>query len=98
MLGFALASARRTGHYAPVTACVVPGCEHAATVGEDWSSSPPLEPIRAYRKGVEMQLAVRDLAVTLTLCAEHGEALAAAGWAAVLAQLDGWGWQPINGK
>ena len=35
-----------------------------------------------------MQLAVRDVAVKLALCAEHGEALAATGWAARAEQLD----------
>ena len=75
--------------------CDVPGCEAEATHGEDWSSTPPLQPVRAYRVGAELQLIVRDLAVRLALCADHSEALAAAGWAPVLELLDGWGWQPI---
>lgn len=70
--------------------CIVPDCRHPATAGETWSDR-PLKPIRAYRKGIELSLTVRDLAVTLALCDEHAAALTSAAWDSVLTQLDEWG-------
>ncbi|MFE9207580.1 hypothetical protein [Micromonospora sp. NPDC007230] len=77
-------------------ACLVNDCDRPATRGEAWTGE-PLEEIEQYRKGIRLELAVKDLAVRLVLCDEHAQELTAAAWEAVLSKLDGWSWQPLRG-
>ncbi|MEH0982372.1 hypothetical protein [Micromonospora sp. CPCC 205556] len=76
--------------------CMANGCPRPATRGEAWTDD-PLEAIAQYRKGIRLELAVKDLAVRLALCDEHARELIAAAWEAVLSKLSGWDWQPLRG-
>ena len=55
-----------------------------------------MQPITSYQEGMELTLTVRDLAVTLALCDEHGRELSTAGWRSILELLHGWGWRPLR--
>ena len=77
--------------------CQVPSCKRDATAGEDWLE-PPLDAVSAFRLGVELRLTVRDLAVVLALCEEHGTELATAAWAPAEELLSRWRWQPLPGS
>lgn len=85
-------------HYrAPVDECIVPGCHRPAERGENWRNS-ELTPIVGYKKGVELQLAVKDIAVTLTLCREHADELTDAGWRSIFDLLTSWNWSPLDDR
>ncbi|MCX4387092.1 hypothetical protein OG777_09130 [Micromonospora peucetia] len=76
--------------------CVVNDCDRPATRGQAWTGD-PLKGIEQYRKGIRLELSVKDLAVRLVLCDEHARELTVAAWEAALSKLDGWGWQPLRG-
>ncbi len=84
----------RSGTMCQIRTCVVPGCEGVAELGEDWATSAELQPILSYNQGIEMAPTVRDLAVGLTVCEEHGSELSTAGWQPIVELLDSWGWRP----
>jgi hypothetical protein len=79
-----------------VPSCQVPECHKAAVRGEDWTSS-GLAPLVAFRNGIELDLTVRDLAVSLTLCEAHANDLTDAAWVGVVGLLDIWEWKPLGG-
>jgi hypothetical protein len=74
--------------------CLVPGCSERPVVGEDWRDG-GLAPARGYRQGLELQVTVKDLAVTLALCDDHGRELVELGWSPMLERLATWGWKPL---
>ena len=78
-----------------MTNCLVPGCSEAAVVGEDWNDG-GLVPLTTHRRGMEMRLAVEDVAVTLALCQAHGRELSEEAWMPMLERLDSWGWEPLG--
>ena len=69
---------------------MVPGCQNAAKLGEDWKQ-PPLGPIEGNRHGIQVQLSVEDIAVAVALCEEHANELTKAAWEAASRTLDSWG-------
>lgn len=75
--------------------CAARECPHPATRGENWGND-QLGPVETYRVGVQLRLTVLDMAVGLTLCEEHAQALTALAWNPVLAQLAEWGWRPLR--
>ncbi|GAA1331677.1 hypothetical protein GCM10009635_32180 [Actinocatenispora thailandica] len=76
--------------------CGVKGCARVATHGESWTNA-PLQEIQQYRRGIQLRLQVDDLAVTMQLCAEHAQELAAVAWEPLLHKLDSWGWRGVRG-
>jgi hypothetical protein len=76
--------------------CLVPGCERTAVRGDDWSVEDAVEPLVAYRLGIELRLSVADIAVRLSLCQQHADEVTDAAWQTVEARLREWGWKPLG--
>jgi hypothetical protein len=66
-----------------------------ASRGEDWATN-AIEPIVAFRLGIELRLKVRDLAVVLALCEDHANVVSSSAWDAVEATLANWQWRPLR--
>jgi hypothetical protein len=75
--------------------CDAPGCQSPATRGDEWADE-ALLPIEAHRKGIQLRLTVKDLAVGLRVCDEHARVLTEAAWTPVLATLEEWGWRSLR--